>query len=368
MGWTDAQYVPVADVPTADWFMLSAAFGAGTLAAAPLIWLYLYISVFSLSIFVSWQMIFYTWAIVAVQAIMLVMLLSRGYALPRRFWGPLCICSLGLVFSAALVDALVPGALGTARPVIFTMACMCLSPWLPAAVQIVYLCQRVVQCYFELGLAFALVLYYCLVYLAIYTQAFYLPLAAFLAAGPACLDVIRRHRVYQTGLERCRAVFTCEGGPTYNEHSITTTCNTIGLDLAIMCIMTLVSVGGTISLALNTPVLAGLRTCVFFFCVGNITCAGLSDRIPGLYWAYMLTYIILVVLIHIFAWSWQRAALAGIFSMAYLCFFGAMGVRLQMARLKLARGINSPSIVTAVALFFNIVQSVTFISLNKFLA
>ncbi|ARW78120.1 envelope protein UL43 [Common bottlenose dolphin gammaherpesvirus 1 strain Sarasota] len=341
-------------------------FLSGGLAAAPIVWTFIFSTLLSFDFFRTWQSELYTWSVVYVQILALLFCASPRYLPASRYLVPMCMINVALTILCMLCWTLVVAPRYTI-PALFVTNAIALTCWVRTTAEVVYICPDIYRRCYELGMLCSVVLYYAIVDTNLYTTTlFMVPFMLSLPAGLFAIRQIQLHEVYQVGLERCAAVYIHGASDKYVFYGPVTVAAIIKNDIFALAFMTICCITGIISLAIFTPIMFGLRAYLFVFCFGHSYCGGFMvyrGRIMAA--VYLAAAMGLLVCFHVWYPVMSiRVSYAMVF-IFFILYFNAAASLLYVIRTKISRCINMPLVLLGLSMFCNFAISVTFITTNK---
>lgn len=346
-----------------EWKMLLSAFGMGLLASCPIIWCFLFSSLFSFAVYPTWQSYLYVWSMPFFQvlAIFCVLRISSKHL----YW--FCIFNQCASFFCLLCFSK-NWAPNISLPVLFTINAPVLFIWLIASFDVVYLCPEIYHRYFEMGFFFSLLLHYVIVQSEMYlTNVAFVPFFAFLCIGLSAFMFTKNHDLYLAGKMRCKPIFHTRSKP-YIVYNVFQILDIVGIELFILFILNIAMIAICISLSLFTNVFLGMHNYVYIFYVGNFCCGSLMlFRGVLMVYVYSILGAVLTTVLIVYSSSFPGTLATCLLTLLFICYFHANSSMYYVIRRKLNRSITTPRLILNIILLTNAMLQVSLLVTNKFL-
>lgn len=345
-----------------SWKECLAAFVAGTMAATPFIWSFVFKTAKSLEIFCTWQSQLYFYSPLYLQVwivlVAVVKMQGREMKVVR-----VIVPAIGLLTLATLCSSssLVNGA-SVLTAVFFVLNLMCLAVLFPLTYGVSLMCCQLVQSYFSSGMLAALMVYYGILFFKIFgALGAFVPFCFFLGFGMLALESLKQTNCFRDGLFSCRAIYVIDS-ERYVTLGLGQILKKTYRELICLFLLTLSAVVITVCLAKHTEVFIGLSQFNYFFQVGIFFCNIATDSYAAMTTACC---VMLSAAIALFCVELSPATSCTVLVLMYAAYFSAQNCGLRILRRNLCKGINQPMVSVIIGSLCNLALTLVFSEFNK---
>ncbi|AIA62095.1 orf58 [Alcelaphine gammaherpesvirus 2] len=344
-----------------DYQLIAATFSTGLLASSPIIWSYIFATVFSFSSLLNWQSVLYVWSLPIVQIATIFCVIKVNL---NRL-GSLLVFNSGLSF-LCLISWSLNWSISVAVPVWFVVNLLALTVWLIVSFDVVYLYPEIYHKYFELGFLTSLTIHYCLNQLELYlTNVMFVPFFLCLFFGYIGFSHICRHDLYALGKMRCKPIFYTKRAK-YIAFSACQIMDVALFEMLCLWFLLLAMAAGCVALTIFSEVFLGISSYFYLFMVGNFCCGSLI-----IYRGYVMTVVYSVISLSAFflilmgGYLFSKEHLSVLMAVMFFSYFHANGCLLYRIKKKLHRNITTPRFLLNVCLLLNAFLEITVLLTQK---
>ncbi|ABB22277.1 hypothetical protein OvHV-2gp57 [Ovine gammaherpesvirus 2] len=344
-----------------EYRLIGASFAMGLLAACPIVWNYIFATVFTFATHSNWQSVLYTWFLPGVQIASIFCVVRfnfRGLTwlyLFNFFVAFFCFLSWSLSWSVQIV-----------MPVLFVVNMCTLMIWLLVCSDVIYLCPEIYHKYYELGFLVALVVHYCLNQFELYlTNVMFIPFFACMFLGYVGFVNVIKHNVYALGKMRCKPIYYTKASK-YITLTAWQVIDVALLELVLLWMLLLAMGAACIGLKLFTEVFEGAPNYMYLLLVGNFCCGSLM-----VCRGYIMTLVYTLVGAASFFFVLFGGYLVGrekmlmLTTLMFYCYFHANACLFHRIRKKMNRCVTTPRFILNICLLFNALLELTMLTANK---
>ncbi|AAC95582.1 orf 58 [Ateline gammaherpesvirus 3] len=335
----------------------------GALAATPFIWCFIFKSLFTFSIFTSWQLNIFYWAVFGVH----VTILGYCYITFTKQWS-YYIEALGITcFFVTMLTFFIShfkwASLYT-LPFVFVLNCIFLSLWVPITYDIVYLCPFITYKYYELGFLNAMLFYYWMVANRMYVSGIFMcPFVLFLGMGIFALKNFYEHPVFEYILLTCKPIFTENN--KYKTNGTEVNMKHVFYNLGAAMFLLAVEFATLVSILQRLDIFVGMQNYLFLLFVSMLCCCVFSVPSNAICIMVETFAVVIIIVIHVLINKIPVSILGGLVVVAALLMCQAIGCQIEIRRTKLVRDVGGPKLCLILCTICNIVVSVALMCCNK---